>query len=271
MSAILQVENLKTVLDTPRGEVRAVDGVDIELRKGECFALVGESGCGKSMTALSILRLLPEAGRIVSGRVGLGGHDLLALPEALNVILPLGISFYTFQNIALLADLGQTLLKFCQPLGGAELGDPRAIPNLERARRRMHGGLLGIGRKNANRCLSSAAKEAIEKLEKLEKRAGSSKKETEKTAVPPQKPSATYEDFTKLDMRVGEIKAAEPAAARRAPAEDQREDQEREGAVERPDHVRRPRRPDPHLRRHGGARGGQRAHQRTPIRGRAWP
>ena len=82
MSAVLQVENLRTVLDTPRGQVRAVDGVDIELRKGECFALVGESGCGKSMTALSIMRLLPEAGRIVSGRVGLGGHDLLALPEA---------------------------------------------------------------------------------------------------------------------------------------------------------------------------------------------
>jgi len=82
MSAILQVENLRTVLDTPRGQLRAVDGVDIELRKGECFALVGESGCGKSMTALSIMRLLPEVGRIVSGRVGLGGHDLLALPEA---------------------------------------------------------------------------------------------------------------------------------------------------------------------------------------------
>jgi peptide/nickel transport system ATP-binding protein len=82
MSAALQVENLRTVLDTPRGQLRAVDGVDIELRKGECFALVGESGCGKSMTALSIMRLLPEAGRIVSGRVGLGGHDLLALPEA---------------------------------------------------------------------------------------------------------------------------------------------------------------------------------------------
>jgi peptide/nickel transport system ATP-binding protein len=82
MSAVLQVENLRTVLDTPRGPLRAVDGVDVELRKGECFALVGESGCGKSMTALSIMRLLPEAGRIVSGRVGLGGHDLLALPEA---------------------------------------------------------------------------------------------------------------------------------------------------------------------------------------------
>ncbi len=62
--------------------MRAVDGVDFELRRGECFALVGESGCGKSMTALSIMRLLPEAGRIADGRVLLDGHDLLALPEA---------------------------------------------------------------------------------------------------------------------------------------------------------------------------------------------
>ena len=62
--------------------MRAVDGVDLELRRGECFALVGESGCGKSMTALSITRLLPESGRIESGRVLLDGHDLLALPEA---------------------------------------------------------------------------------------------------------------------------------------------------------------------------------------------
>ena len=62
--------------------VRAVDGIDFELRKGECFALVGESGCGKSMTALSLMRLLPEAGRIAAGRVELDGVDLLALPEA---------------------------------------------------------------------------------------------------------------------------------------------------------------------------------------------
>ena len=62
--------------------MRAVDGVDFELRRGECFALVGESGCGKSMTALSITRLLPESGRIDSGRVLLDGQDLLALPEA---------------------------------------------------------------------------------------------------------------------------------------------------------------------------------------------
>jgi peptide/nickel transport system ATP-binding protein len=79
---VLRVENLATRLDTAQGEVRAVDGIDLELRKGECFALVGESGCGKSMTALSILRLLPEAGRITDGRVLLDGHDLLALPEA---------------------------------------------------------------------------------------------------------------------------------------------------------------------------------------------
>ena len=79
---VLRVENLATRIDSAQGEVRAVDGIDLELRKGECFALVGESGCGKSMTALSILRLLPEAGRITDGRVLLGGHDLLELPEA---------------------------------------------------------------------------------------------------------------------------------------------------------------------------------------------
>jgi len=79
---LLGVANLRTQIDTPGGTVHAVDGVDFELRKGECFALVGESGSGKSMTALSVLRLLPEAGRIADGRVLLGDQDLLALPEA---------------------------------------------------------------------------------------------------------------------------------------------------------------------------------------------
>ncbi len=78
----MKVENLRTVLDTPAGTVRAVDGLDFELRKGECFALVGESGCGKSMTALTLMRLLPEAGRVAEGKVELDGVDLLALPEA---------------------------------------------------------------------------------------------------------------------------------------------------------------------------------------------
>ena len=82
MSAVLRAENLRTVLDTAAGVLRAVDGIDFELRKGECFALVGESGCGKSMTALSLVRLLPEAARIADGAVVLDGLDLLALPEA---------------------------------------------------------------------------------------------------------------------------------------------------------------------------------------------
>ena len=79
---LLRVEDLKTQLEVSAGTVRAVDGIALEIRKGECFALVGESGCGKSMTALSLMRLLPEAGRIADGRVLLGGQDLLALPEA---------------------------------------------------------------------------------------------------------------------------------------------------------------------------------------------
>jgi peptide/nickel transport system ATP-binding protein len=78
----VKVDHLTTDLETPAGRLRAVDDVSFELRKGECFALVGESGCGKSMTALSLMRLLPEAGRIAAGRVGLDGIDLLGLPEA---------------------------------------------------------------------------------------------------------------------------------------------------------------------------------------------
>jgi peptide/nickel transport system ATP-binding protein len=78
----MKVENLSTVLDVAAGELRAVDGISFELRKGECFALVGESGCGKSMTALSLMRLLPEAARIAGGHVDLDGIDLLGLPEA---------------------------------------------------------------------------------------------------------------------------------------------------------------------------------------------
>ena len=82
MNPVLEVDNLSTVLDSSAGTVRAVDRVSFTLKQGECFALVGESGCGKSMTALSLMRLLPEAGRIVGGHVGLGAVDVLALPEA---------------------------------------------------------------------------------------------------------------------------------------------------------------------------------------------
>ena len=78
----MKVAQLRTVIDTAGGMVRAVDGISFELLKGECFALVGESGSGKSMTALSLMRLLPDAARIAGGQVELEGVDLLGLPEA---------------------------------------------------------------------------------------------------------------------------------------------------------------------------------------------
>jgi oligopeptide/dipeptide ABC transporter ATP-binding protein len=75
---VLRVENLRTTLDTPSGQARAVDGISFEIARGQTLAIVGESGCGKSMTALSLMGLVPEpAGRIVGGSVWLGGRDLL--------------------------------------------------------------------------------------------------------------------------------------------------------------------------------------------------
>ena len=82
MSPLLQIDNLETILHTGATPVRAVDGITLQILQGETFALLGESGCGKSMTALSIMRLLPEVGEIVAGSIRIGGEDLLLLPEA---------------------------------------------------------------------------------------------------------------------------------------------------------------------------------------------
>jgi len=79
--ALLRIKNLKTWLGTGASPVRAIDGIDLEIKKGETFVLLGESGCGKSMTALSIMRLLPPVGRIVEGSIHLGETNLLDLPE----------------------------------------------------------------------------------------------------------------------------------------------------------------------------------------------
>ncbi|MBM3648255.1 MAG: ABC transporter ATP-binding protein [Alphaproteobacteria bacterium] len=82
MSALLEVEDLGTWFYTRQGIVKAVDGVDFQVAAGETLAIVGESGCGKSMTALSLMRLIPEPpGRIVSGSVRLAGRDLLQISE----------------------------------------------------------------------------------------------------------------------------------------------------------------------------------------------
>jgi len=78
---LLEVDGLRTWIDGGSTFVRAVDAVTLTLKRGETLALLGESGCGKSMTALSIARLLPEAAEVVAGQVSLDGLDLLDLPE----------------------------------------------------------------------------------------------------------------------------------------------------------------------------------------------
>ena len=80
---ILNVENLTTAFDTEDGQVKAVDDVSFILRQGRNLGIVGESGCGKSVTALSIMRLLPKpAGRILKGRIVFKGTNIATLPAA---------------------------------------------------------------------------------------------------------------------------------------------------------------------------------------------
>jgi peptide/nickel transport system ATP-binding protein len=82
MKEVLRIENLRTFFYTDEGTSRAVDGVSFSVGRKQTLGLVGESGCGKSMTALSVLRLVPTPpGRIVSGRITLAGEEILSLSE----------------------------------------------------------------------------------------------------------------------------------------------------------------------------------------------
>ena len=81
MATLLQVEDLHTQFFTSRGTVRAVDGITFHVDAGETIGVVGESGCGKTMTALSILRLLPDPGRITSGRILFRGKDVTKMTD----------------------------------------------------------------------------------------------------------------------------------------------------------------------------------------------
>ena len=83
MATLLEIENLRTYFYTSAGTVKAVDGVSYKVEEGETVAIVGESGCGKSVSALSILRLIPDPpGKIVEGRIVFQGQDLLGLSDA---------------------------------------------------------------------------------------------------------------------------------------------------------------------------------------------
>ena len=80
---VLDVKGLRTVFFTNSGLFKAVDDVSFSVRRGETLAIVGESGCGKSVTALSVMRLVPDPpGRIVGGSIMLEGTDLLSLDES---------------------------------------------------------------------------------------------------------------------------------------------------------------------------------------------
>ena len=82
MAKLLEIEDLRTQFFTSAGTVRAVDGISYDVEEGETVAVVGESGCGKSVSALSILRLIPDPpGRIVGGRIRFQGRDLLDLSD----------------------------------------------------------------------------------------------------------------------------------------------------------------------------------------------
>ncbi|MEJ2094661.1 MAG: ATP-binding cassette domain-containing protein, partial [Gammaproteobacteria bacterium] len=80
-TSLLEIKDLQTWFGEGEKTVRAIDGIDFTISPGETFILLGESGCGKSMTALSIMRLLPPAARIMRGQILLDGRNLFDLPE----------------------------------------------------------------------------------------------------------------------------------------------------------------------------------------------
>jgi oligopeptide/dipeptide ABC transporter ATP-binding protein len=134
---LLEVKNLKTYFFTEDGVVKAVDGVDFVVYPGEVFGLVGESGCGKSVTSFSIMRLIGQPGKIVDGEIYFDGKNLVTLPEndmiqvrgnrismifqqpqsALNPVFKVG------DQISEVLDIHQSL--------GKELGRQRAVELLK--------------------------------------------------------------------------------------------------------------------------------------------
>ncbi len=95
VAPLLSIEGLKVHFSTDDGWVRAVDGVDIAVRRGETVSIVGESGCGKTVTAMTVLKLIAmPPGRIVEGRIGWGNEDLVtASPERMRAIRSKEIGF----------------------------------------------------------------------------------------------------------------------------------------------------------------------------------
>jgi oligopeptide/dipeptide ABC transporter ATP-binding protein len=145
MTTLLDVRNLSTTFHTAAGEVRAVDGVSWDIQEGETVALVGESGCGKSVSALSVMRLVAEpAGRVESGEVIYKGRDLLKLSEeemravrgreiamvfqepmtSLNPVLTIGRQLTEGLEIHLKMQAGEAQRRAVELLGMVGIPDP---------------------------------------------------------------------------------------------------------------------------------------------------
>jgi len=98
--AVLEVKGLRVNFHTYAGEVKALNGVELTVRKGEILGLVGESGCGKSVTALTIAGLLPQNAEVVSGEILLEGRDLLRVTKEEMRLTRLGEIAIVFQDPA---------------------------------------------------------------------------------------------------------------------------------------------------------------------------
>ena len=129
-SVLARVQDLTVRFRTPRGEARAVNGVDFEVGTGEVLGLIGESGCGKSVTLRALMRLLPPARTQIGGRIEVDGQDVLAMPGPALERYRGGTTAMIFQDPALALDpvytIGQQIGEAVQRHQGGSRAEARA-------------------------------------------------------------------------------------------------------------------------------------------------
>jgi peptide/nickel transport system ATP-binding protein/oligopeptide transport system ATP-binding protein len=139
--ALLAIEGLRTVFATDSGELAAVNGVDLTVRRGQTLGIVGESGCGKSMLSLSVMGLVPSPGRIAAGRIVFDGQELTTLPpDRLRALRGKRIAMVFQEPMTSLNPVYTVGFQIVEAMRAHEPGTPfsqlrkRAIEALERVR-----------------------------------------------------------------------------------------------------------------------------------------